>query len=514
MGISASRLLVNVVASAGHDGAAEADSVRCLSEATVLAFAEGQMRESEFPALHRHLDRCEDCQELVMEAVRGSALAPTNPDFRSPAGEWNTTFRRGDIVAQRYRIERFIARGGMGEVYEAYDQDLQERVALKAVTSTACDNQVAVRRLKAEVQLARRVTHPNVCRIYDLDGHTLSGSEHQVHFLKMEFVEGRTLGQRLRSEGRLPLEEAIDLACQLLRGLQAAHGAGVLHRDFKSDNVMLRGESGARTTAVILDFGLARSVHERQRGSGSSRQVVGTHGYIAPEQLHGHPFTAASDIYSFGVVLFEMLTGERPFAQTAASHWAEAEPPSRRNAAIPPLLDAVVLGCLRSAPSARYQSAEVVLSRLVRVEKQLQARKRQRSPYAMALSLCALGGVVAVLATPAKSPAPLAHVSSARPQPSTRAATVLVPAPPPSAFATTNAAPQPTATNKLRKPKRAAARSMPAPPPSAEIAQAPASLPSATTFAPLPAESAPVSESSAGRWENPFKHIAGKPQSH
>jgi len=221
-------------------------------------------------------------------------------------------------VGQRYVIRQFIARGGMGEVYEAFDRELQERVALKTVTSTACDNRGAVRRLKAEVQLARRVSHPNVCRIYDFGTHAAQGALAPVSFLTMEFVDGETLGQRIRAGGALPVAEARQLGRELLNGLRAAHAAGVLHRDFKSDNVMLR-RSEQGFSPLILDFGLARALDQPGRTSSTShRGLVGTLAYIAPEQFEGKPHTTAGDVYSFGVVWFEMLTGELPFKPSSS----------------------------------------------------------------------------------------------------------------------------------------------------------------------------------------------------
>ena len=136
-----------------------------------VAFANGQAPPELRESAHRHLDVCEECQQLLNEAVHALATARTAGQGDEDEVAWSTTLRPGVVVGRRYEIRRFIARGGMGEVYEAFDQELQERVALKTVTATACDDLSAVRRLKAEVQLARRVSHPNVCRIYDFGTH-------------------------------------------------------------------------------------------------------------------------------------------------------------------------------------------------------------------------------------------------------------------------------------------------------------------------------------------------------
>jgi serine/threonine protein kinase len=342
---------------------------QCLTNDEILAFAQGRLGEAELARLHAHVDHCGTCQRLLSEAAHAVTTEPTQP------GEdlaWNALFLPNTLIAQRYLIERFIARGGMGEVYEAQDCDLGERVALKTVSSTACDSPRAVRRLKAEVQMARRVSHPNVCRIYDLGAHTLERTGAVVHFLTMEFVDGQPLGQRLRAAGPLPPDQALSVARQLLQGLSTAHRAGVLHRDFKSDNVMLRKSSGAEPTPVILDFGLARSL-DAEAGrltTGQNQGLVGTLSYMAPEQIEGRPLTTGTDLYAFGVVWFEMLTGRLPFeAENAAASALERlrkepSPPSSINPAIPPAVDEIVLRCLSRSAAGRFQSADEVLAAL------------------------------------------------------------------------------------------------------------------------------------------------------
>jgi Protein kinase domain len=344
----------------------------CLSEDDVVAFAMGRLDVRRVSQVHEHLDRCEFCQLLVSEGVRGLANAATawpDSDGANPGAAdteldirgSKTTFQEGSLVGGRYRIRRFIIDGGMGEVYEAFDCELQERVALKTVKSTISDQPRAVRWLKGEVQLARCVSHPNVCRIYDFGTHTMPETGVVVSFLTMEFVEGETLGLRVRLGGALPVAEARALARRLLLGLSAAHEAGVLHRDFKSDNVMLRDAGGGRTTPVILDFGLARRLHGQGKSSASA--LVGTFGYIAPEQIQGKPHTMASDVYSFGVVWYEMLTGELPFGDDGCAVEG-LRSPSSINPLVPRELDAVVLKCIRRAPKERFKNAEDVLRAL------------------------------------------------------------------------------------------------------------------------------------------------------
>jgi serine/threonine protein kinase len=400
--------------------APERAPLECLSDEEVLAFASGTLDSTRHAEAHVHFDQCEVCQHLLSEAAHALGTGMTSPFLERERLGWHTTFQPGTLVGQRYLIVHFIARGGMGEVYEAFDRELQERVALKTVSSTACDNPSAVRRLKAEVQLARRVGHPNVCRIYDFGTHVMGETGAQISFLTMEFVDGETLGQRIRSSGALPVHEACSIARQLLRGLCAAHQAAVLHRDFKSDNVMLRDEPGTGPSALILDFGLARALDESPRHNSSSQpSLLGTFGYIAPEQLQGRPHTTASDVYSFGIVWFEMLTGELPFdcpsspvRAALARCQASAVAPSSRNPKLPSYLDAVVLGCLRRSPKDRFQTAHEALAALEAAETRAQRsfRKRRLLPLAGA---ALLGGIAAYVAAVPSNHQPVAAAQSA-----------------------------------------------------------------------------------------------------
>lgn len=348
----------------------DAEVGACLTEDEILAFVQGDLSSRKLERMHDHVDRCDVCQRLLAEAAHALDVATPSESVRP---SWNTVFQQNSLVGKRYRILRLIARGGMGEVYEAFDSALHERVALKTVTSTNCDSARAVRRLKAEVQLARRITHPNVCRIYDLGAHLIESSGAEMNFLVMEFVDGECLGKKLRDSGALSVELANSIAKQLLLGLRAAHHAGILHRDFKSENVMLRSEGGGGLTPVILDFGLARTLNETGNFATTQNQnqaMIGTIGYMAPEQIEGEPLSTASDIYAFGVVWFEMLTGRLPFegSSPAASAIARlhrpAEAPSSVNPRVPKWLDDIVLKCLSRERAARFGSAEQVLRAL------------------------------------------------------------------------------------------------------------------------------------------------------
>jgi tetratricopeptide (TPR) repeat protein/tRNA A-37 threonylcarbamoyl transferase component Bud32 len=285
------------------------------------------------------------------------------------------TFSSDELVAGRYKIVRFIGRGGMGEVYEAYDQELRQRVALKTVRPEIALDQQAIERFKREIRIAREVTHPNVCRIFDLGHHRRAPSGDEIAFLTMELLSGETLAERLRRAGRMSTAEALPLAIQIAAGLAAAHAAGVVHRDLKAGNIILvPSQEGRQTTrAVVTDFGLARAAAAADRLtelSTVSGGIAGTPAYMAPEQVEGGKVTAASDIYSLGVVLFEIVTGALPFVgdtplSTAVKRLKEA-PPSPRSL-VPDLdsrWDAAILRCLERNPADRFASTEDVIKAL------------------------------------------------------------------------------------------------------------------------------------------------------
>src|SRR6516165_7604951 len=222
-------------------------------------------------------------------------------------------FSPGDLLADRFRITRFIARGGMGEVYEAEDVELREEVAVKTIRSEVLQDTHALERFKREVHLAKQVTHPNVCRIFDLFRHATSVNT-SILLVTMELLRGETLAAYLGHRGRMTWREASPIAFQMVNGLGAAHQMGILHRDFKPGNVVLI-QSAKGIRAVITDFGLAL-----QPGNDSKRTSLqtgtgnfGTPAYMSPEQVEGGALTPASDVYSLGLVLYEMVTGKQPF---------------------------------------------------------------------------------------------------------------------------------------------------------------------------------------------------------
>lgn len=448
----------------------QASPSHCLNDEEIAAFAQGRLDGSDSQCVERHVDACESCAALLHQAMRAlnTTMALSSP---GAAEDWAATFARGTLVAERYQIERFIARGGMGEVYEAYDRQLHERVALKTVSASASDSPRAIRAFKAEVQLARRVTHANVCRIYDLGVHVLKSSG-VVHFLTMEFVEGETLGQILRKQGPLPLAQCERFAKALLQALAAAHSAGILHRDFKSDNVMVRRDADGELTPVILDFGLARHLDERARSSGHA--MVGTLTYMAPEQVDGSPLGKATDIYAFGVVWFEMLTGRVPFAgppQLSALERLTKPPiaPSRFNRQVPRAIDAAVLRCLARQPAQRFQSAHEVLSAL---ESTAPVHAVPRRAYAALLATMLTLGIAYAVVYNATATRPLVpRANASRPEPSA-ANSDPPPRVAPSAASTSASpgttvppAPSATATAEGSAPAHQPRKPLPAPPP-------------------------------------------------
>jgi tetratricopeptide (TPR) repeat protein len=228
------------------------------------------------------------------------------------------TFETGSVISGRYRILRPLGRGGMGEVYEAEDTELKERVALKTLLPEIAADGRMIARFKQEIQLSRKIAHPNVCRVFDLARHPAEGSAADtVFFLTMEFLPGETLAARLRREGRMGAAEALPLLEQMAEALDAAHRAGVIHRDFKPSNVML-AHTAAGTRAVITDFGLARRATPSEESTATiSGQLIGTVDYMAPELFTGSEASAASDIYALGLVAYKTITGELPFESAA-----------------------------------------------------------------------------------------------------------------------------------------------------------------------------------------------------
>jgi serine/threonine-protein kinase len=310
---------------------------------------------------------CPSCSHVVPDHARYCSacgrpiVSAQSPTFTSPgyAGQRAVVTHQprtaGTILAERYRIVGLLGRGGMGEVYRADDLKLGQAVALKFLPPETRGDPAALERFRNEVRVARQVSHPNVCRIYDLsDG---DGEP----FLSMEYVDGEDLASLLRRIGRLPPDKAVQVARQLCAGLSAAHDLGVLHRDLKPANVMLDG----RGVAKITDFGLA-DFAERI----APHEIAGTPGYMAPEQLTGAPASTRTDLYSLGLVLFEMFTGAPAFVpgspedRRRASRDSSPPTPAATQPAIDPAVDRVIVRCLDPDPAKRPPSARAVAAAL------------------------------------------------------------------------------------------------------------------------------------------------------
>jgi serine/threonine-protein kinase len=263
-------------------------------------------------------------------------------------------FESGTVLAERYRIVSLLGSGGMGEVYRAEDLTLDQAVALKFLPPSFQSNQTWLARFHNEVRMARQVTHPNVCRVFDIA--EVDGEQ----FISMEFVDGEDLASLLRRIGRLPRDKAIQIARQLCAGLAAAHDRGVLHRDLKPANVMLDGRGQVR----ITDFGISGRV------DGGDEAAAGTPAYMAPEQFARGEATVRSDIYSLGLVLYEVFTGRAAFSAHSMLEYAKLHKqtspthPSTFMQDMDPIAERVILRCLEKDPGKRPGSALAVAAAL------------------------------------------------------------------------------------------------------------------------------------------------------
>ena len=252
----------------------------------------------------------------------------------------------------RYQVLSELGRGGMGIVYHAYDKQLKEQVAIKLLSPLLSTDNEALERLTREVSLARRVTHPNVIRIHDI------AEVNGLHYVSMEYFGGTNLKEHVKRSGSLSLLNAYQILSQMCDGLEAAHSQGVVHRDLKSQNVMV----GPTGQIKIIDFGLARSVH--LEGMTATGLIMGTPEYMAPEQVSGKHVDERADIYALGVILFEMLTGRVPFTGDSpiavGFQQLKDPPPSPRsiNPQIPEDVEKIILKALEKNPSQRYRNVD------------------------------------------------------------------------------------------------------------------------------------------------------------
>lgn len=286
------------------------------------------------------------------------------PDLLQPTGR---RLEEGRRIGGRFVVQQFLGAGGMGEVYSVLDTHLNEVVALKTIRAEWSADSDAVARFYREVQLARRVTHENVCRIFDL-GQDLE-CDPPIVFLTMQCVAGGSL-RALLDRGRVPFARARALMLDAIRGLAAAHETGVLHRDFKPGNILLKGLDG--DGAVVTDFGLAleESAGTSANQRTTANQLAGTPLYMAPERLQGEPATAAADVYALGLVMYETFAGHLPFADRppmgALLLRSRQAPASLEREGVPRDWAAAIRRCLEPDPRRRYRDAGEVLQDLAR----------------------------------------------------------------------------------------------------------------------------------------------------
>jgi serine/threonine protein kinase len=287
----------------------------------------------------------------------GSARAVSDERPDSLPTSTAATLAPGTAFGPRYRIESLLGRGGMGAVYKAYDKDLDRVVALKLVSRELTTDASSMQRFKQELLLASRITHKNVLRIHDL------GDVEGVKFISMAYVEGEDLHHALAREGRLPLSRALNITRQLCAALDAAHAEGVVHRDLKPQNVLI----DAADNAYISDFGLAKSLRAGAAMMTRTGEVLGTPRYMSPEQVEGKPADHRSDIYSLGLILYEMTTGDMPFKGDSAFQemyqrvTQRPKSPKEVNPELPDYLVRIILRCLERDTDLRYQQVRDVL---------------------------------------------------------------------------------------------------------------------------------------------------------
>ncbi len=361
-------------------------------------------------SLHRSAFLAEQCEDAGVRAEVERLLAEYEQ-----AGSFLSTpvlgcgqprrLPEGKVLADRFRVLRFIAAGGMGEVYEAEDLELHERVAIKTIRPDILTQPNAVARFKREVHLARKVTHPNVCRIYDLFRHKPEDDREiqETLFVSMEMLHGKTLSERLNQAQRIGTEEALPIVRQMAAALGAAHAVGIVHRDFKPGNVVLV-DSPDPQRAVVTDFGLALQPLKSEDGISfsTSAGLLGTPTYMAPEQLEGRPATSSSDIYALGLVIYEIVTGARPFqgdTPMSAAMKRLSEPPAHPRKFEPkldPVWESVILRCLERDPAKRFLRAEDIGAILAGNQTTLSGRAALR-PYSKRLTT-SIAALIVVLA--------------------------------------------------------------------------------------------------------------------
>jgi len=311
---------------------------------------------------------------MVMICSHCHTPNPTNADICSQCGSGldigadvglgatlevsqSASINTGTDFGPRYHVESLLGSGGMGKVYKARDRELDRTVAIKVLRPDLMTDPMALQRFKHELLLASSISHPNILRIHDL------GEYNAVKFISMAYVDGGDLTQTLRKEGRLPLERVLNIVRQLAVALAAAHGVNVVHRDLKPQNILL----GSGDHVYVTDFGIAKTLESDRTSVTRTGAVLGTPMYMSPEQVEGKPVDHRSDLYTFGLIFYEMLTGVLPFSGDTTfqlMYQRVHQLPKRPELVIPdlpPYLSRICLKCLEKEPAKRYQSASEIL---------------------------------------------------------------------------------------------------------------------------------------------------------
>jgi serine/threonine-protein kinase len=305
---------------------------------------------------------CNMDREINMQMEKSLGMVRMlSSNMASPAGvsQMPTAFMSvASALEGRYQVLKELGRGGMGIVFQAHDKELNEQVAIKILSPMLSNDSEALDRMKREVSAARRITHPNVIRIHDI------AEAKGLHYVSMEYFYGTTLKEHIRHGGSLSLMQSYNIASQIADGLEEAHKQGVVHRDLKSQNIIIAPSGHLK----IIDFGLAHSAH--LQGMTATGLIMGTPEYMAPEQVAGKRVDERADIYALGIILYELFTGRVPFTGDSAIAVGFMQmkdpplPPRNINPQLPDEIEAVILKCLQKEPSARYASVGQLKSAL------------------------------------------------------------------------------------------------------------------------------------------------------
>ena len=333
------------------------DELEIQQKAGALANPE---RDSQFKRMQERVENleammCNLDREINLQMEKSLRVTNMLASMSNPAGagvsQMPTTFMNvASALEGRYQVLQELGRGGMGIVFQAHDKQLNDQVAIKILSPLLSNDADALDRMKREVSAARRITHPNVIRIHDI------AESKGLHYVSMEYFHGTSLKEYIKRSGSLSLMQAYNIASQICDGLEEAHKQGVIHRDLKSQNIIINPSGHLK----IIDFGLAHTAH--LQGMTATGLIMGTPEYMAPEQVAGKRVDERADIYSLGIILYELFTGKVPFSGDSAIAVGfmqmkdPPQPPHEINPQIPAEIETVILKCLEKEPNARFGS--------------------------------------------------------------------------------------------------------------------------------------------------------------